>query len=179
MRTLLDVAAVLDEWMVEEILDDSLYRGAAKLSVCRWVANNLTGRGRPGSSTFKKLLAERPPGFKPLESTLERDFRRLLKQSRLRLPDEQKEIRDERGFLARVDFVYASERVVIELDSYRYHTGRHAWQADLERQNRLIREGWRVLRFTWWDIRERAEYVLDEIARTLNYGGTSFGTVDI
>jgi len=57
------------------------------------------------------------------------------------------------------DVVLHDHRVVIEVDGRRYHSDAGQFGRDRERQNVLTRDGWTVLRFTWWDIVERPGYV--------------------
>jgi very-short-patch-repair endonuclease len=57
--------------------------------------------------------------------------------------------------------------VALECDGYRFHGARHQWKRDLERRTALGRLGWRVLHFTWDDVRDRPEWVVDEVRRSL------------
>lgn len=51
-----------------------------------------------------------------------------------------------------VDFVYPELGLVIEVDGYSVHGGKRSWQHDRHRQNDLVIAGYKVLRFTWWDV---------------------------
>jgi very-short-patch-repair endonuclease len=59
-----------------------------------------------------------------------------------------------------VDFIYQDPPLVIEVDSYEYHSSRRAWQNDLTRQNALVADGRRILRFTHQDIERRPSEVI-------------------
>lgn len=48
----------------------------------------------------------------------------------------------------------------MEADGYAYHSDRAAYRRDRERLNQLERLGWRVLRFTWEDVRGRPDHVV-------------------
>jgi very-short-patch-repair endonuclease len=48
----------------------------------------------------------------------------------------------------------------VEADGFAFHADRLAYRRDRERQNQLERLGWRVLRFTWEDVRGRPEHVV-------------------
>jgi very-short-patch-repair endonuclease len=59
-----------------------------------------------------------------------------------------------------VDFAYTDETIAIETDGYGWHSDPGAFQTDRERDRELARLGWRVLRFTKQDVRDRPEYVI-------------------
>jgi very-short-patch-repair endonuclease len=62
-----------------------------------------------------------------------------------------------------VDFLWRDQKVIVETDSWRHHGDRAAFERDRARDARLHSHGFRVLRFTWRQIRETPEFV----ARTL------------
>ncbi|QQD71906.1 DUF559 domain-containing protein [Acidithiobacillus ferrivorans] len=60
------------------------------------------------------------------------------------------------------------EKVAIEFDGYRYHGfSKKGFKQGLERQNILVAHGWRVLRYTLTDVRDRLEVVIKEIESAL------------
>lgn len=69
------------------------------------------------------------------------------------------------GVVAVVDVLFESARVVVEIDGWRAHGSRAAFQQDRQRQNRLVALGYRVLRFTWADLVERPNEVIDQVRR--------------
>jgi len=64
---------------------------------------------------------------------------------------------------ARVDLADRDLRIVLEADSFEWHGHRSALVADTDRYNRLVADGWRVLRFSWEAVMFRPE----EVRRTL------------
>lgn len=62
-----------------------------------------------------------------------------------------------------VDFLWRAERLIVELDGYRAHAGRTAFEADRTRDVELKTQGYEVVRLTWQQITTRAV----ETARTL------------
>ena len=67
----------------------------------------------------------------------------------------------------RLDFAYPSIKLGIEADSRLWHGGRTDVQRNSDKANVLVAHGWRVLRFTWSDVRRRPAYVVDTVAREL------------
>ena len=94
----------------------------------------------------------------------------LFRNDRLELPARQFEIYDAAGFIAQVDFCYPDARLIIEADSYKFHSGRDEWETDIVRRNRLTVAGWRILQVTWRRLCERPREVAAEIRAALEEG---------
>lgn len=129
--------------------------------------SQLSGSGRAGSTKLRRLVDVRSAEGPVPDSVLERRFIRLLRRSKLPMPHHQYPIREAGRLLAVVDFAYPDSRLVVEVDGYRYHSGRVRWQQDLTRQNELTSRGWRVLRVTAEDIEIRQIDVVRALARAL------------
>jgi very-short-patch-repair endonuclease len=72
------------------------------------------------------------------------------------------------GFtIAVLDLAFHESRLAIEVDGMAHHVDPTSFQRDRKRQNDLVALGWRVLRFTWWDISERPQYVVGAIRSEL------------
>ena len=76
-------------------------------------------------------------------------------------------VSDTDGVIGVVDLLFGAQRLVIEVDGERSHSGHRAFVADRRRQNRLVNAGYRVLRFTWWDLTQRPDDVVAQIRRAL------------
>jgi very-short-patch-repair endonuclease len=76
-------------------------------------------------------------------SELERAFARVMEQAGIERPAQ-----NARVYGMEVDFVWAGRRLIVELDGWRYHRSRQAFERDRERDQALTGAGWRVLRFT-------------------------------
>ena len=122
----------------------------------------------------EEVLSRRPtsPGARHLRrilhgdvhvtlSQLERSFLALLRASSLPLPQMNRAV-DGR----RVDCHWPQHRLTVELDGYRYHRSRHAWEQDRHREREARSRGDEFRRFTWTDVREDPSYMLAEL-RTL------------
>lgn len=165
-RTLVDLAAEHSEEAVEIAMDDALTRGLVSASQLRWFVNVHAGKGPSGTKALRRLLARRE-SVAATESVLERKVERLIAGSRLPPPRRQHVVRDGRRFVARVDFAYPDARVALEVDGYRWHSGRAAWARDLERRNRLTELGWRVIHVTHADT-SYPERVVDRLRGLLS-----------
>ncbi len=66
------------------------------------------------------------------------------------------------GYVA--DFLDPALRLIIEVDGYRTHSTRVAFQHDRTRQNVLVAHGYTVLRYTAHDVCTRLDSILDEVA---------------
>jgi very-short-patch-repair endonuclease len=75
---------------------------------------------------------------------------------------------DRRGDrLVRVDFRYPGSRLVVEVLGYRWHRTGAQMRSDAERMNRLAMDGYLGLQFTYSDVVERPDYVVERIVEAL------------
>ena len=72
------------------------------------------------------------------------------------------------GRLSRqVDFLFARSRIAVEIDGWAWHHTPSRFQQDRVKQNALVRSGWRVYRFTWFDLTQRPDAVVAEMRAAL------------
>ena len=69
------------------------------------------------------------------------------------------------GMTVHPDLADLEARVILEADSWEFHTGREAHVRDCWRYNELVAEGWSVLRFTWWHVMEHPDYIVEVLSR--------------
>jgi very-short-patch-repair endonuclease len=165
-RTILDSAAVARRWQVEAALDDGLRRGLLSVDDMWRLLGRTGGRGRKGSALMRSLLEDRSDGRARSHSKLEIKLDRLLRNSPVPRYFRQFEVMTRSGVPADVDFAWPEAKLAVEVDGYRWHSGRQQWQSDMERQNALAEVGWLVLRFSWYDIVSRPDYVISTILKT-------------
>ena len=67
----------------------------------------------------------------------------------------------------RVDCRWPDQRLTVELDSYRYHRSRHAWEQDRRRERRAHARGDELRRYTYGDVFEQPEAMLNELRHLL------------
>jgi hypothetical protein len=99
------------------------------------------------------------------EALSELDFCDLVRRFGLPEPDRQFERVDGKG-RRWLDAVWEHARLVVEIDG-RWHMDVRAWWADMQRDNGLTLDGYRVLRFPAFVVRDNPEAVARQIAEAL------------
>jgi very-short-patch-repair endonuclease len=77
------------------------------------------------------------------------------------------QVSDQHGVIGVVDLLFPVERIVIEIDGRRAHSDPAAFERDRIRQNRLIRAGYVVLRYTWARLVNEPTAVVTEIRQVV------------
>ena len=162
-RTLIDVAGIAGEGRLEVAIEDALRRRLTQagriMDRLEMMPRNTAGRG-----TLERLIAERG-AERPAESGLEVKVIRLLRELGYPRPLRQKVLDDDGRFVGRVDLAFPERRLIIEVDSFRFHTGRQAWDRDRERRNSLTALGWVMLHATSAMLMEQRETFVRDLAR--------------
>jgi predicted transcriptional regulator of viral defense system len=114
----------------------------------------------PGGKGLRKVLTGEQ---RVTLSALERRFLKLLKEANLPLPETNK-----RAGTKRVDCRWPAHRLTIELDSYRYHRSRHAWEQDRRREREAYARGDQIRRYTHDDVFGDSEPILAELRALLS-----------
>lgn len=100
-------------------------------------------------------------------SVLESLLRVALAEAGLTHPVTQYRVMDHGHEVARVDFCWPAQRLIVEADGYAFHSSRDDYRRDRRRMNELERLGWRVLRFSWEDVTQRPEHVVGTVRACL------------
>ena len=159
LRTLVDLGAVAGHAQVEDALDSLTSRRIITVEGVQAYRARLAGKGRRGVGVLGDVLDNRALGTQRADGMLEPVMARLCRANALEMPAFQVWVWIEGGW-RRMDFAYEAEMINIEVDGYEDHGGKYDnWADDLERDNVLTALGWRVLRFTWNDVRHRPAYV--------------------
>jgi very-short-patch-repair endonuclease len=167
-RTLCDIGSVVTTDRVEEALDAALMRGLTSPTYLLRRLEENGGKGVRGTKALREILASRDPANMPSESILETRFRALLRRGRLPLPEQQKAIYRDGRFIGRVDFIYPSRGLIVEVDSVTWHSSRQAWEEDLERRNQLTLAGWRVIHVTWLQMKSAPKATIAKVREALS-----------
>jgi very-short-patch-repair endonuclease len=96
-------------------------------------------------------------------SQLERRFLDLLRGERLVLPETNRVV-DGR----RVDCRWPEQRLTVEIDGYRYHHSRHAWEQDRRREREARARGDDFRRYTYGDVFESPGAMLAELRAVIS-----------
>jgi len=151
-RTIIDLASAIEGHQLELALEDALRR---RLIQVPWVYRRLRvlgTNGRRGTQSLARFLSERHSGEALTDSALEARVFQLLRKAGLPRPERQFMVTTDEELIARVDFAYPKQRLIIEADGYRYHQDLKAWTHDRDRLNRLAADGWRVMHARWKDV---------------------------
>ena len=164
--TLLDLAGKKHP-RAERALDQALAQGLTSLGQMWRLYEEQWTRGRRGIAILRSLLSFRTQGNAPDDSELERLLDGIIRDSSLPEPSRQTwiELADRR---IRVDYCYPEANLIIEVDGYAFHSDRATFEADRSRDNELQALGWRVLRFTWAQLRYEPGDVADMIRKHLD-----------
>ena len=158
-RALLELAPELTTRELERALDEVVIRKLATPNAVKAVLARYPARR--GCARLTALIDD-PRGTTMTRSEAEERFLALVRKAQLPAP-----VANVRIGRHEVDFVWPSERVIVEIDGYRFHSGRRAFESDHARDAELIAAGWTVLRFTWRAVVDKPETVLVRVAQAL------------
>ena len=116
--------------------------------------------GRHGARTLRRIL--RGDVHVSL-SALERRFLALMRREGLPLP-----VTNRPAGSRYVDCRWVAKRLTVELDGYRYHSSRHAWELDRRREREAYARGDDFRRYTYGDVFEQPGPMLRELRRVLS-----------
>jgi hypothetical protein len=107
---------------------------------------------------MRLVVDERMPGYVPPASELEAVYGDVCE--RFGLPRGIVQLNaGGAAWVGRVDVAYPDAKLLVELDSRRWHDTSTAFDDDRERTNALVVAGWRVIRITWRMLHDEPERV--------------------
>ncbi|WP_299954205.1 DUF559 domain-containing protein [uncultured Modestobacter sp.] len=160
-RTWRDLGAVLEAPALLAVTDQLLDCLCRPEDLQRALARIPTGRG--ALRCRRALTITDPRAGSPMESVL----RWLLHDAGLPRPTLQHRVSDDRGRqIGFGDIAWPDRKVLVEFDGD-VHRDRRVFVADLRRQNRLVLEGWTVLRFSSADVLGRPGEAVAAVRRAL------------
>lgn len=167
-RTLLDLCGQFRPRGSAIALDNALSRGLTTLGQLDYCLYRTARRGRNGSGRLRNLIRDRAElGVVPT-SPLETVVLQMLIDCGLPMPELQHRIYDDQGvFVARVDFCYPREKLIVEAHSRLWHEGKEARTADLKRDARVRDLGFEVLYVMWADATQYRDRTAAQILRRL------------
>lgn len=165
-RAILECAAILpaneDDRLEQMWAEAHALRLVTRLDLEDQIARN---SGKRGVARLRGMLDrnERPSRTK---RELESRLLKLVRASDVEKPETNAHLNGRE-----VDMLWRDARVVVEADSYRFHSHSRPWAKDIGKSNELQLLGYIVLRFTWFDVSERPGWVVEEIRRALRMRG--------
>ncbi|MFL5867815.1 MAG: endonuclease domain-containing protein, partial [Thermoleophilaceae bacterium] len=158
-RTLLDLAAVVQMDALKRAIKQAERLRLFDLTDVRAVLHR--NAGRPGAGRLAAALtAHEEPAL--TRSDLEDLMLALSRRHGLPKPLVNATVS---GY--EVDFLWASERLVVETDGREDHLTRHAFEEDRVRDARLTSLGYRVVRFTYRQVSYEQSFVVETLKRLL------------
>jgi len=151
-RTVIDCARDLPFDRALAVADSALRHGDVTRDQLVELALAVPTRGR--ARALRVALAADGGAANPFESVL-----RAIALDVRGLTVEAQAVISESGYTCRPDLVDRSRRIVIEADSFEFHSTRKALRRDIERYNNLVVRGWTVLRFAWEHVMFEPDYV--------------------
>lgn len=144
-RTLLDLAAVIPRETLEQAVAEAIARHLVTTSALR----ETLGRSprRHGAKALRALL-DREAAPAHTRSHPERLMLALVR--RHRLPEPATNIQLEEW---NVDFLWRDQGLVVEVDSYGFHSSPAAWERDHRKEADLEDSGLRVRHVTYWQLK--------------------------
>lgn len=150
-RTIFDLAAVVHPYRVRRTLETAWSKRITDGVRLVRVLDDLGRRGRPGTRVMRELLAERDPDYIPPDSGLEGRFHDILLRHGQRPMKRQVHVGGEK-WLGRVDFYDREARLIVQIDSERYHSALIDKEDDRRQTKEFEAAGFTVLRFTDFQI---------------------------
>ncbi len=163
-RTIVDLSRFLTIRHLSAVLGSAIAEKRVVLSDIQKVVDQVARRGKPGIRKIRWILEEREVG--PRSGTpLERIGAEVLRRGGLAEPRFEYPIpwSPDRRF----DAAYPIARLAIEWDSRRWHELAEAFASDRERDRQALLHGWRVVRFTWFDVTRTPDEVVSTVRRLL------------
>ena len=165
-RTLFDLAGIVHPRRVERAVDNALAQSPALLPRLHAMLPELAQRGRTGITAMREILADRPVGaYIAPASGLERRVIELLADVGIETRRQVDVGGDD--WIGRTDLLVVGTRLVIEVDSVRYHTSRLDRERDAARDAAMAAAGYDVLRVSEEDVWTAPQTVVRRVLAAL------------
>jgi very-short-patch-repair endonuclease len=168
-RTIMDLAHQrVTRRRLSAAIDSAVRLGLTSPTVLVERLHDLRGPGRWGCRLLDDLLVDAGG-----HTMLERDFLRLMRLGGLPRPRTQVIHRRDRRTFARVDFLFDSFGIVVEVSGRKGHSSPTERQIDAQRRNELQDAGRRVFEYTYEDLMRRPGHVIGTMSQRLANAGWS------
>ena len=157
-RTIVDIAGSCTERELEAAIDSAVRLGSTSTQFLARRLGELRHRARPGVRQLDKLMLDSGG-----TNRLEREFLRICRRAGLPKPGCQVIHRRGNQTVARVDFDFSPNRLVVEVEGQVAHASPQQRQRDAQRRRELAFMGRLVLSYTFEDVFQRPEVVTNEV----------------
>jgi very-short-patch-repair endonuclease len=166
-RTQFDLAGVLSKRQLERALHEAeVQRLTDRLSLPDLLARYPRRRG---AANLRALLASKAP-VGVTKNEFEESFVALLDSHGLPRPQLNGTL-PIRGRLLEPDCMWATERLLVELDGGGVHRTDQAFESDRQRDRILLAEGWRSTRVTWRQLHDEPTAIATDLRELLRGSG--------
>lgn len=165
-RTLLDLAAIVPDRVLEKAMMSALHRRLTTIEAVDQTLGTEGGRGVKGTRRLRRVLALAEAGI--TASVAEVDLAAIIRGAPVPSPQTQLQVRLPDGSNAYPDFAWVDRMKLVEADGYGSHSTPEQLDRDLTRQNQLMELGWQVRRFSARQIAQEPLIVRDELVRFVN-----------
>lgn len=161
-QTLVDLAAVLDDALLDRVIDMTLAQNKCPLEALEALLDLTPAQGVPGRGALKRIVTARhKPGGSM--SVMERLFWEGIRPSGLELPDRQVLM----PWGATVDLFWGTYKLIGELDSRSWHERLRDRERDAHRDAEAMSKGYATFRMTWEMVDTEMDATLRLLAQTL------------
>jgi very-short-patch-repair endonuclease len=168
-RALLDIAPDVSRRQLELAFDRGIVDRVLKAAHVAEVLSR--AGGHQGRRRLAAVLERQTSGQTMTRSEAEERVLTLIRSARLAEPVVNAKVA---GY--EVDFFWPQHRFALEVDGYRFHSARGAFERDRRKDNDLRRAGVRTMRTTWWQVAEDSYALVADLAREVqpaSGGGSS------
>lgn len=158
-RTLLDLADVLDARDLEWAVDEAIQQRLVSLKALSRIAGT---SGRRGRRLRRAVQRHRPSGV--TKSVAEKRFRALIRAAGLPEPRTNVKLHG-----VEVDCYWPDSELVVEVDSFRWHSTRPKFEHDSRKGAKLVAHGLSVMRVTWYQMEDEPYAVVARTAQALTH----------
>jgi very-short-patch-repair endonuclease len=162
IRTVGDLGAVAPQ-LVPSAIERGLYLDRFSVEALWRLIDDLARPGRRGLGVLRRALQRRALGSVKSHSPLESTFAAIATTTGLRV-EYQYEVELD-GWRYVLDFAVPAVKIGVEIDGLETRATRESLDHCDERQNRLVLDGWHLLRYTSTHLRRRRIAIRRELTR--------------
>jgi very-short-patch-repair endonuclease len=162
IRTVGDLGAVAPQ-LVPSAIERGLYLDRFSVEALWRLIDDLARPGRRGLGVLRRALQRRALGSVKSYSPLESTFAAIATTTGLHVEYQYEVELDGRRYV--LDFAVPAVKVGVEVDGLETRATRESLDHCDERQNRLVLDGWHLLRYTSTHLRRRRTAIRRELTR--------------